>query len=1055
MEIHYLLLGLYLNKLILVKVLLQILNYLEVAFSPQNEINDDIISQIGYFNIGEFIGDPRFRSSSALSYPNLDKLRNEYFEKYTKNYDLNDFIRLIKFFDNSLFKMIKDFVPARTSLASGVVIKQHILERNRYPQPQMEWEDLDISGTLKPQWNDYQPGTVENLSGGTGGSFERFNYVSNTSQSWYETTNTPLGSVLVLHNNQDEFYDGEFSGSNILVSNGILNEAYPLSNQSFLYRPVYYYGNNFNESNIFENNFLNNHTSPQEGEILFDTVRATSTALFDTWEYIKIAKTDCSGSNNTNALGQINTLLLETPLAGIGSQWIKYAVTVLNEQPNYYLYKIDNAKFTSTNTSASYFPTLYPNQVFDYYTSASNPSLQTVFTTSTPITSWGTVAGNTSHYGTPYFDSLTGIYTFQNTPNTPISITGSVIISGGTGKFGIFLTRNGSTTAITSDNFSSNTLLTLSASYYGIQGDQLSLQTQKSTGGILTIKSGSLLLTQSRAVSASNCESVILEPYITTANFYNSDENALLNNVEDETPNTRYMEVSYNPGIMTPTNFAQIISGSAVKAKIPDSNYTSKRITIPRYDGSRSTSQKLNTWTPGDSGTYGKIPTVESLKVMVAYGEMEGGWSPEKMNASAFSIKYLIDSIGNVIIPNVTENSLGITQGTFQTGEKFKISSKNTGYGDPQWQYRTVIRGGSTIQPILYTQSGSAPNAQWNTTMSFEDIVPSDQGAVGNYTALYSTPSTSPFTPSSQTWSKIPLTATTYGTPVSNNEYTVPLGVITDGVNLSIQLKYTINIPGSSGFPVYGRIVKQRGTNKIYYPDPSGVGQYYAAGNFSFNGQGIDFIEIPTSDLETGDEIYAEIYAEGSNLNLKNPRLWVAQYPLYTQPISSSGVNSIWQFPNSGSYPYIITSSNSTLVEIYNSNVKQADITGSGFNPITYPWSIEYGDEFRFEGREDFSYQVGTIYGPGEGSGSRIFPESVSGSIEVHFNRNLPISASSFNLDHFLIRRYTDEPSQIIFEGFKPQGSSGPYILTPEYSSPELNKSIDEYITDLTQKGLL
>jgi hypothetical protein len=42
-------------------------------------------------------------------------------------------MRLIKFFDNSLFKMIKDFVPARTSLASGVVIKQHLLERNKYP----------------------------------------------------------------------------------------------------------------------------------------------------------------------------------------------------------------------------------------------------------------------------------------------------------------------------------------------------------------------------------------------------------------------------------------------------------------------------------------------------------------------------------------------------------------------------------------------------------------------------------------------------------------------------------------------------------------------------------------------------------------------------------------------------------------------------------------------------------------------------------------------------------------------------------------------------------
>ena len=37
------------------------INYLEVAFSPQNQINDDIMGQLGYFNIGDYIGDPRQR----------------------------------------------------------------------------------------------------------------------------------------------------------------------------------------------------------------------------------------------------------------------------------------------------------------------------------------------------------------------------------------------------------------------------------------------------------------------------------------------------------------------------------------------------------------------------------------------------------------------------------------------------------------------------------------------------------------------------------------------------------------------------------------------------------------------------------------------------------------------------------------------------------------------------------------------------------------------------------------------------------------------------------
>ena len=113
------------------------IDYVEIAFSPQNEINEDINSQLGYFNLGDVIGDPRFQSSSAETYPNLDVIRDVYFEKYTSNYQEWDYIRLIEFFDNSLFKMLQDFIPARSSLAAGIVIKNTLLDRNRYPIPQV------------------------------------------------------------------------------------------------------------------------------------------------------------------------------------------------------------------------------------------------------------------------------------------------------------------------------------------------------------------------------------------------------------------------------------------------------------------------------------------------------------------------------------------------------------------------------------------------------------------------------------------------------------------------------------------------------------------------------------------------------------------------------------------------------------------------------------------------------------------------------------------------------------------------------------------------------
>ena len=68
-------------------------NILEVAFSPQNEIDDDIIFSLGYFNIGNYIGDPR--QTFYPNYPDLNLISQTYFQKYLANYDLFDYIRLM------------------------------------------------------------------------------------------------------------------------------------------------------------------------------------------------------------------------------------------------------------------------------------------------------------------------------------------------------------------------------------------------------------------------------------------------------------------------------------------------------------------------------------------------------------------------------------------------------------------------------------------------------------------------------------------------------------------------------------------------------------------------------------------------------------------------------------------------------------------------------------------------------------------------------------------------------------------------------------------------
>jgi hypothetical protein len=272
------------------------LAYTEVAFSPQNEINDDIMDQLGFFNMGEFIGDPRQRFTQAESYPDLDRLRNAYFEKYVSNYDLNDYIRLIKFFDNSLFKMIKDFTPARASLASGVVVKQTLLERNKYPQPEVEWATYDYSGSINTAF----------VSGGAGGSVNNLNslntnpyYVDNVygvTQSWQETFIIPSGVVTQTHDSQDEFYNGEFSGSNFVVTNGELNEANPVKQVETT--PLLYQSTGSNATNPGVGQFFwryGSHSST--GGTISTTVGI---------QYLYINETDDNGVNILTALQNLN-----------------------------------------------------------------------------------------------------------------------------------------------------------------------------------------------------------------------------------------------------------------------------------------------------------------------------------------------------------------------------------------------------------------------------------------------------------------------------------------------------------------------------------------------------------------------------------------------------------------------------------------------------------------------------------------------------------------------------------------------------------------------------
>ena len=307
-------------------------NYLEAAFSPQNEINDDIVASIGYFDIGQYIGDPRFTSMSLDYYPLLDNLRNDYFLKYKNNYQAYDYIRLIKYFDNSLFKMINDYVPARTSLASGVVIKQHLLERNRYRAPLSTYTQHEYTGsigqtpTLVDGDRQYIPSTpyesnpLETITGSNGGSLPN----PTISQSWEGIYNTPVGQLSFTQEDAQEFINGEFSGSDIIASNGELNsecDPYKEADTTTIIYDVQHY--TFNGSGQTSDSFGNDQQpfstifAPTSGQLKlwWNSSRSydrVSNVYNDTYqvEWIKISKTSDNSLNLTDYIPASLTIKL-------------------------------------------------------------------------------------------------------------------------------------------------------------------------------------------------------------------------------------------------------------------------------------------------------------------------------------------------------------------------------------------------------------------------------------------------------------------------------------------------------------------------------------------------------------------------------------------------------------------------------------------------------------------------------------------------------------------------------------------------------------------------
>ena len=192
-------------------------NNIEVGFSPADSINASITSsgyvtsstQPGYFNIMQLIGAPDLQYSS--SYIPLDNVANTYFRAEYPNgrYNVWDFIRVIKYYNNSIFKMLRDWMPARASATTGIAIQSHMLERNKYPRHEPTYTILSGSANVY----------MVNISGSDGGSVLGDTYYVEKIPVQYQSNSIYLGNssgtIYISSSTNIQKYTGEFSGSTI------------------------------------------------------------------------------------------------------------------------------------------------------------------------------------------------------------------------------------------------------------------------------------------------------------------------------------------------------------------------------------------------------------------------------------------------------------------------------------------------------------------------------------------------------------------------------------------------------------------------------------------------------------------------------------------------------------------------------------------------------------------------------------------------------------------------------------------------------------------------
>lgn len=300
-------------------------------------------------------------------------------------------------------------------------------------------------------------------------------------------------------------------------------------------------------------------------------------------KYIKVNRYDSGGLDRSDYLSQLQSITLTYP----DRSAIEYPITTIQEQANFYLYGI----VPGYNTSSK-------GDINNYALNAvKNGKFSITSNTTTVIATYSSAVNPNS-----WFTSSTGVYYWYQTPNPQLLVeytASAVNMSTGAALDDSFQLIDANNNIVASWGFQADTT---SRDYSGsviitpIENEQyrFAIFHQSDIGSTDLDINTSFRFKITQITPAFNGSSSLVLFNPDALNFDYNDYNPLLDNAETAQYSNVWMDVDYSQNPLTPVNFGLIISGTADRAFVQDSNYDSTVWSNIRYNGSRTTSYIVN-----------------------------------------------------------------------------------------------------------------------------------------------------------------------------------------------------------------------------------------------------------------------------------------------------------------------------------------------------------------------------------------------------------------------------------------------------------------------------